>query len=199
MKRDTISPVLTGIPASQTIEATSAAGTAITYAAPSADDVMSGVSGAVICIPASGAAFVVGLTTVTCTVQDNAGNSSAASFQVTVIYKFTGFFQPVDNLPTLNSVKAGSSIPVKFNLGGNQGLNIFTAGYPVSQSIACSPGSTNDIEETVAAVSNSLAYDPSTDQYSYVWKTSAAWSGTCRQLVVKLNDGTEYKANFKFR
>jgi hypothetical protein len=30
-----------------------------------------------------------------------------------------------------------------------------------------------------------------------VWKTDKAWTG-CRQLVVKLNDGKDYRANFKF-
>jgi hypothetical protein len=31
-----------------------------------------------------------------------------------------------------------------------------------------------------------------------VWKTEKSWTG-CRQLVVRLNDGMEYKANFKFK
>ena len=36
-------------------------------------------------------------------------------------------------------------------------------------------------------------------QYVYVWKTDKAWSGTCRQLVVKLSDNTEHRANFRFK
>jgi Domain of unknown function (DUF4082) len=40
-------------------------------------------------------------------------------------YNFSGFFQPVNNMPTLNVAKAGSAIPVKFSLGGDQGLDIF--------------------------------------------------------------------------
>jgi hypothetical protein len=32
-----------------------------------------------------------------------------------------------------------------------------------------------------------------------VWKTDKAWANTCRTLVVKLNDGASYKANFKFK
>jgi len=47
----------------------------------------------------------------------------------TFVINFSGFFQPVDNLPTLNLVKAGSAIPVKFSLGGNKALSIFAAGY----------------------------------------------------------------------
>ena len=38
----------------------------------------------------------------------------------------------------------------------------------------------------------------SLDQYTYVWKTNKAWAGTCRQLVVKLDDGTYHRANFNF-
>src|SRR3990172_4059934 len=55
----------------------------------------------------------------------------------TSVYNFSGFFQPVDNLPALNSVNASHAIPVKFSLAGNQGLSIFAAGYPVSQQITC--------------------------------------------------------------
>src|SRR4029077_15737831 len=33
-------------------------------------------------------------------------------------YSFTGFFPPVNNQPTLNVLKAGSAVPVKFSLNG---------------------------------------------------------------------------------
>jgi Tol biopolymer transport system component len=116
------------------------------------------------------------------------------------IHNFSGFFQPVDNLPTLNSIKAGQAVPVKFSLNGDQGLNIFAAGYPRSQNIQCDLTTVVDgIEETVTAGSSSLSYNPSTDTYTYVWKTDKAWANTCRQLVLKLNDGTYHRANFKFK
>ena len=50
----------------------------------------------------------------------------------------------------------------------------------------------------VLAVSN-LSYDATSDQYIYVWKTENSWAGTCRQLIVRLNDGSERVAFFKFR
>jgi hypothetical protein len=79
-------------------------------------------------------------------------------------------------------------------------LSIFAAGYPVSQKIACDSGvPLDDIEETVTAGGSSLSYDAGSNRYNYVWKTEKAWAGTCRQLTVKLIDGTEYKANFKFK
>jgi len=47
-----------------------------------------------------------------------------------VKYPFAGFFGPVNNLPTLNSVKAGAAVPVRFSLGRDAGLNILAPGYP---------------------------------------------------------------------
>jgi hypothetical protein len=115
-------------------------------------------------------------------------------------YNFTGFFQPVDNLPALNVASAGSAIPVKFSLGGNQGLAIFAPGYPASSPIQCDanePGTT--IEETVNAGDSGVSYDASTGQYSYVWKTQRSWNRTCRLLVVRFADNSQYLAKFRFR
>ena len=115
-------------------------------------------------------------------------------------YNFTGFFQPVDNAPIFNVVKGGSSIPVKFSLGGFQDLDIFLSGYPISRQIACDTSASLDaIEQTVTAGGSSLSYDPTTDQYTYVWKTNKPWTGTCRQLVVIFKDGSIHYANFQFK
>jgi hypothetical protein len=115
-----------------------------------------------------------------------------------VNYCFSGFFQPVDNPPTYNVVKAGSAIPVKFSLCGNQGLNILFANYPQSGPVTCNSTSTDTIEETVTAGGSSLTYDPVANQYIYVWKTEKGWAGTCRVLDMKLADGTDHYAYFNF-
>jgi hypothetical protein len=115
-------------------------------------------------------------------------------------FNFGGFLQPVDPYPTLNVMKAGAAVPIRFSLGGFQGLNIFAAGYPKSQIINCSStASQDDIEQTTTAGGSSLTYDASTDQYSYIWKTDKTWAGTCRQLVIRLSDNTDRFANFKFK
>ncbi|MFY9608860.1 MAG: ExeM/NucH family extracellular endonuclease [Blastocatellia bacterium] len=115
-------------------------------------------------------------------------------------HDFSGFFQPVDNLPVLNQVKAGASVPVKFSLGGDKGLDIFAAGYPKSEVIDCdSTAEVQGIEETVTAGSSGLSFDPATNVYTYIWKTEKSWANTCRQLVVKLNDTTIHRANFSFK
>jgi hypothetical protein len=102
-------------------------------------------------------------------------------------------------LPTLNTVKVGQAIPIKFDLGEDYGLNIFAPGQPSSSLVACGLTAEDSIEETVNAGNSSLSYDAISGHYIYVWKTNTAWSGTCRTLVVKLNDGTYHKANFKFK
>ena len=131
---------------------------------------------------------------------DNADNNGSASVTYSVLYNWMGFFQPVDNYPTVNTVKAAQGIPVKFSLGGDFGLNIFAAGYPLSQQLSCdaSSGSTSPIEETVTAGNSGLQFDPTTQTYTYVWKTDKGWAGTCRILVVKLVDGSERSALFQF-
>ena len=115
-------------------------------------------------------------------------------------YSFGGFLQPVDARPTLNSLKAGGAVPVKFSLGGNRGLGIFAAGYPKSQVITCdSTANVDGIETTVNAGGSSLSYDALADTYSYIWKTDKAWAGTCRQLVLAFSDGSVQRANFKLK
>ncbi|HEV7904529.1 MAG TPA: immunoglobulin-like domain-containing protein [Pyrinomonadaceae bacterium] len=147
---------------------------------------------------ASGSNFPVGTTTVTATATDPSGNSSTCTFKVTVHYLFTGFFSPISNLPTVNTVKAGSSIPIKFSLSGNKGLNIFAIDYPASGPVACNSNAPAvDLTEIDTPGASGLSYGG--DQYHYNWKTLKAWENTCRQLVVKLNDGTEHRANFKFK
>jgi hypothetical protein len=115
---------------------------------------------------------------------------------------FIGFFPPVDNLPVLNEVNAGRGIPVKFSLGGDQGLDVFAAGYPRSEVVDCTQiahALVDGIEETVTAGASSLTYDAESGRYHYVWKTATDWSGSCRQFVMKLHDGSVQRANFKFK
>jgi hypothetical protein len=116
----------------------------------------------------------------------------------TTQYSFTGFFQPVDNLPTINSAKAGSAIPVKFSLDGDHGLGILARGSPFVQLMVCNSLAPVDAVESVVAVSaNGLSYDPVSDQYVYVWKTERTWRD-CYKLTLRLADGQEHSAMFKF-
>ena len=115
-------------------------------------------------------------------------------------FEFAGFHPPLSNPPSTNAAKAGSAIPVKFSLGGDHGLDIFAAGYPSSIAIACSSlEPESSAIESVTAGTSTLAYDPGSDLYTFVWKTSKQWAGTCRQFVARFSDGTEKRANVSFK
>jgi len=133
---------------------------------------------------------------VVATVTD-ANYQGSASGTLTIHYPFSGFFPPVDNPPVWNVANAGRSIPVKFSLGGDRGLNIFVQGYPQVQLMQCDAGPTDPVETYTP--DSGLSYDPQTQQYSYGWKTQKAWAGKCGTFVMLLVDGTTHTAEFKFK
>lgn len=79
--KDSTAPVLS-LPPSITVNATGPSGTAVTFVA-TATDLVDGHD-PVICTPASGRTFPIGVTSVHCTAADAAGNSSSGSVTVTV-------------------------------------------------------------------------------------------------------------------
>lgn len=134
------------------------------------------------------------------TAVDVAGNASAeASCEYSVVYDWDGFLGPIDTGDVVNSVKAGSSVPVKFSLAGNHGLSVLAADSPTVEFGACSPSAPLDaIEQTATAGASGLTYDAETDEYTYVWKTVKSWAGTCGTLTVQITDGTTHTALFSF-
>jgi hypothetical protein len=180
----------------------SASGTTVDYTASAIDDVDGSVP--VSCSPASGSTFSIGTTPVNCSATDQAGNQASGSFQVRVVYAFGsgsggGFGEPVRDTE-LNQLAAGAGVPVEFGLGADYGLNIFAAGYPASKRIDCSTGlPTDPVEETATISKSGLNYDAASGLYTYVWKTEKARKGTCRELNLKLADGTDHPVMFQFK
>lgn len=124
--------------------------------------------------------------------------SATATATIRVRYRFTGFFAPVDNPPVRNRANSGQAIPLKFSLGGYQGLAIF-AGAPTSQQVACTSGvPVDELEVIDTPGASGLTYDALTDTYTYKWKTEKSWKNSCRQLTVVLIDGTTRTAFFEF-
>ena len=117
------------------------------------------------------------------------------------LWPFTGFAQPVDNSPTVNSMHAGRTVPVKFSLGGDRGLDIFASGYPQVQSVSCSSESGDVVEETFASEPSHLTYSSANDQYTYLWRTDRSWAGQCKKLELKFVDhwNSNQGAIFSFR
>jgi hypothetical protein len=114
-------------------------------------------------------------------------------------FSFVGFGPPVNDAPMRNGIKAGAAVPLKFSLGGDRGLAIFAEGSPSSQAVSCDTSTPYDaVEQTVTAGNSALSYNASSDSYTYVWKTSSAWSG-CRKLTLAFADGSVEEAIFQFR
>lgn len=106
---------------------------------------------------------------------------------------------PVDAQPTVNVMNAGRTVAVKFSLGANFGLDVFAAGYPASQLVACSGGAPADDVESTSSTGSGLTYSAATNTYQYSWKTSKSWAGQCRTLILRFIDGQELKADFRFK
>jgi hypothetical protein len=176
---DTTAPVIASH-ADVNVVASSNSSAVATYATPTAIDLVDATV-TVTCTPVSGSTFNAGSTTVNCSATDHAGNTATRSFKVNVTSNFNGFLQPVDN-NVVNTVKAGSAIPVKFGLGGNQGLAIFAANSPASVATAqCDGSATEDVEVTLTAGNCSLSYVAGAYQFKFVWKSEMNLIG-CRQL-----------------
>jgi len=78
--RDLERPALT-VPADFAVDATSPTGAVVTYTASASDNV---ALASLTCSPASGTAFPIATTTVTCVAMDPSGNAASKSFHVTV-------------------------------------------------------------------------------------------------------------------
>lgn len=117
-------------------------------------------------------------------------------------WPFDGFRAPVDNQPTVNSIKAGQAVPMKFSLGSDRGLDVVADGYPQVQRVSCNGlGERVDpIEDPLPATTRShLSYDSANGQYKYVWKTPAAAEGTCQRFTIRLTDRSEHFALFRLK
>ena len=142
----------------------------------------------------------LGAKPVTFTAQDLAGNLASVACNYRVIYAFGGFYPPLAAAPALNPAVNGRSIPLKFSLAGNQGLDVLAAGYPTSQQVDCATRAPIDAAIKASPPGRSgLSYDPVTGWYSYVWKTDKTKAGSCRVVTIQLVDGTEHLAAFRFR
>ena len=112
-------------------------------------------------------------------------------------YPFSGFDAPIANQPQINAENAGRTIPVKFTLtGSNAGLSdVLAAGYPQSAPVSCASPATLTTGDATSPTPAS--YGPPSDKYNYQWMTDKSWTG-CRELIVKLVDGTYHRALFAF-
>ena len=140
--------------------------------------------------------------TIAVRVTDPLGLTATDSATVRIVWPFSGFLSPLSNPPTENTANAGSGVPVKFMLGGDQGLAVIAAGYPASIEYACGTpvGSrpTDATTPTKLTPTGGFTYDPVTGIYTYNWKTDKSWANSCRRFVLKLTDGSVHALDVHF-
>ena len=95
----------------------------------------------------------------------------------------------------VNVAVAGTSIPVKFTVGGKRWIQIL-ATSPSSLPVACPAGMPEHVIRP--GISGSSGLRSQGYSYTYVWKTNASWVGTCRKFVLTLADGSVHEALFRF-
>jgi hypothetical protein len=159
------------------------------------------VSGLASC-EVSGGGTSVGSHTYTAVATDRAGNSSTASMTYEVLpWSLKGFYSPVDTGGVWNSVKGGSTVPLKFEafagateLTATSAVKSFTV-----KTIAC-PGSSAMVDEVelVTTGGTSLRYDATAGQFVQNWQTPKK-PGTCYAVTMTTQDGSALSANFLLR
>ncbi|CAA9472775.1 MAG: hypothetical protein AVDCRST_MAG02-3875 [uncultured Rubrobacteraceae bacterium] len=149
----------------------------------------------------SGYSTAVGNHTLTATATDKAGNKDTKTLSYTVKpYTFNGFYQPVDMGGVYNTVKGGSTVPLKFELfkGATELTDTTAIKSLQATKVTCQSGATIDDIETVATGATSLRYDATGGQFIYNWKTPTG-AGTCYKVTVTAQDGSTLSAFFKMK
>jgi hypothetical protein len=163
-----------------------------------ASDVTSGLAACNV----SGYSTAVGTHSVTATASDNAGNSASASATYTVLAWTTGgFYQPVDMGGVWNTVRNGSTVPLKFELwaGSTELTDIASVKSITSAVVQCTAGSEDAIETVVTATGGTtLRYDATAGQFIFNWKTPAT-ANKCYRVTMEAQDGSKIIALFKLK
>ncbi len=185
---DTTAPVI-GVPANLVLVATGASGARGNFEV-RATDIVDGECAVTVSHP-SGSTFPLGTTTVVGTAKDKVGNTSQASFTVTVTYAWSGFLQPI-NTNGSSVFKLGSTVPVKFRLNGaSAAASDATARlYLTKVSNGVLGTEIEAVTSTPASTGNLFRYDAAEGLYIYNFGTKGMDAGTY-ELRVDLGDGVK--------
>jgi len=165
-----------------------------------ADDAVSGFASCKV----TGYSTAVGTHTMTATATDNAGRTATAMRSYTVKpYNLYGFYQPIDMGGVLNTVKNGSTVPVKFELfkGTTELTSTSAVSSITARQVDCaafSGGTIDEIEYLAPTGGTSLRYDSTGGQFIYNWTTPKK-ANTCYNLTMTAADGSTLTAYFKLR
>jgi hypothetical protein len=115
-------------------------------------------------------------------------------------YTIGGFYQPVAGGGVFNSVKGGSTVPLKFEVSdtasGTEQTDPSVVSRFTATPVACPNGTmtTDEIELTTAG-ETSLRYDAAAGQFIQNWKTPKK-PGACYEIAMVTTDGSSISARF---
>jgi hypothetical protein len=156
----------------------------------------------------TGYSEAVGSHTLKATATDNAGNEAIITRGYTVLaWTLSGFYQPVDMNDTVNIVKNGSTVPVKFELfqfiSGTELQSTSAVSSILAKQVNCAAFNGDPIDEieTLATGGTSLRYDTVGGQFIYNWQTpkGASQVGKCYSLTMTAADSSQLVAYFKLK
>jgi hypothetical protein len=136
----------------------------------------------------------VGPASVTVRARDNAGNETVVSHGVEVAYEFSW---EVVGPRGWGVWRAGKPLRVRFSLNGAHGRDAVQS-IDVAE-VECGAGEQPAAGEPARIVKGlDVRYRPLLDAYVFLWRTERAWAGSCRQLILGLDDGSVRRGDFRF-
>ncbi|MDP9221385.1 MAG: PxKF domain-containing protein, partial [Actinomycetota bacterium] len=171
-----------------------------------ASDALSGLAGCSLVKSGSGLtnANAVGDVSYTFTATDRAGNTATQTITLHVGYAWSGFLQPVTNtahdLTTASTFKAGSTVPMKFQLTDSSGT-VRPATYQPAWLQPVDLGTTTTGAGVATGdsgtVGGSYKGDANGQQYVFTWQTPKTGAGHYYRVGVQLDSGDVYTVLIK--
>jgi hypothetical protein len=114
-------------------------------------------------------------------------------------WTFNGFFQPVDMNGVYNTVKKGSTVPLKFKIfaGSTERTDVAAVKSFTYVPTNCDANAITDEIETLASGNTVLRYDTTAGQFVYNWKTPNATG--CFRVTMTALDGSMLQAYFRLK
>jgi hypothetical protein len=134
----------------------------------------------------------------------DAGNYSLVQPTTTATigpWTLSGFYQPVSMGPwVLNTVKGGSTVPLKFNIyqGTTERTDVAAVHAFFVNPVQCTEGPVQDPIELTTSGGTTLRYDTTGHQFIQNWQTPKT-PGACYRVTMEAQDGNKLEAFFKMK
>jgi len=179
---DKTAPTLS-LPANITAVATSAGGAVVTYVVSATDPDNATSALTVSCSPPSGSTFPAGVTTVTCTATDAAGNTGTGSFQIAVVDFSMG---PIAAVTVPVGGTASTSVTVNSVSGFNSAVALGASGAPAGVSVTLNPSSVTPSSGGSASSTLTLQLSPMVTPTTFTLTVTGTFAGVSHSSAASI-------------